>query len=349
MSNISYVWIFLAAVMISVLLTPMARRLALRYDVLDRPTGSKQHTSAMPYLGGLALVLAVLGAAGTYAIIRPPASSLGELGVVMALALVVAGVGFRDDVRSLSPIVRLVIETAAAAGLWMVDVRIGLFGHDLLNFLATVIWVVGLTNAQNLLDNVDGLAAGVAAVAAGWVLVIAAANGQFLVASLAAGVMGCAVGFLWHNFHPAKIYMGDGGSLFLGFLLAYLTIKLRFGGRMSSPVITATLLMGVPIFDTALVTINRLRHRRSPLLGGTDHVSHRLLHKGMSVPAAVVVIAAFGAALGAAALLVSRIDPAQGYIVAAIVSAMALAAGIWLSLVPVYENRPLVEPEGHTS
>ena len=336
MSNLSYVAIFATSTVLAVLLTPISRRIAVRFGVMDLPAANKRHTVATPHLGGLALVLAVLGAVALFVIIRPSASSLGELLTVMALALVIAAVGFRDDIRPLGAVIRLAVEVAAVGVLWAAGVRIGVFDNDLLNFAATVLWVVGLVNAQNFLDNIDGLSAGVAAIASGWLLVIAAANGQFLVAALAAGVMGCGVGFLWHNSHPAKVYMGDGGSLFLGFLLAYLTIKLRFPGPTASTFIVPILVVGVHIFDMALVVINRVARGRSPLEGGTDHTSHRLLRMGLSVPRTVMVICAVGFALGGLATIVSRLEIGPAYGIAAGVLLLTVAAGIRLSLVPVY-------------
>jgi UDP-GlcNAc:undecaprenyl-phosphate GlcNAc-1-phosphate transferase len=335
MSNLSYALIFTSSALLAVLLTPVSRRIAVRFDVMDLPASHKRHTVATPYLGGLALVVAVLGAVLLYVIIRPPASSLGELLAVMALAVTVAAIGFRDDFRPLGPLLRLGVEVAAVGGLWAVDVRIGVFGSDLLNFAATVIWVVGLVNAQNFLDNIDGLSAGLAAIASGWLLVIAAVNGQFLVAALAAGVMGCGVGFLWHNAHPAKIYMGDGGSLFLGFLLAYLTIKLRFRGPTVSTFLVPMLVVGVHIFDMALVVITRLIRGRSPLQGGTDHTSHRLLRLGLSVPSVVAVIAAVASGLGGVAALVTRVKIGPGYAIAGVVLLIAVILGILLGRVRV--------------
>ena len=338
MSNLSYLWIFATATLLALSLTPIARRIALRFDILDRPGDRKSHAVAMPYLGGLALVGSVLGAAALFAVVRPPVSSLGELLVVLGVALLIAGLGFRDDVRYLSPLTRLGVEFLAAIVMWMIGVRIGVFGSPPLDFAATVLWVVGLVNAQNFIDNADGLSAGTAAAASGWVVVIAAVNGQFLVASLAAGVMGCAVGFLWYNIHPAKIYMGDGGSLFLGFLLAYLTIKLRIGGAASLSLSVPLLIMGVPIFDTMLVVVERVRHGRSPMLGGTDHTSHRLMHLGLSVRSAVLVIVVVGILIGGVALIVSRTSVEVGSILAGVIFALMLVAGVWLGRVPVYDR-----------
>src|SRR5262249_25485681 len=160
-------------------------------------------------------------------------SGRGELFVVLLLAVLLAIVGLLDDLIGLSPAVRLVAEVGAGVAVWAVGGGVDLFGPDITDAVITVLWVVGITNAFNLLDNMDGLSSGVAAIAAGSLFVIAAQNGQFLVAALSIGLAGCSVGFLRHNFHPARIYMGDAGALFLGFLLAYLGMKLRFDAPTS--------------------------------------------------------------------------------------------------------------------
>src|SRR6185295_8402540 len=150
------------------------------------------------------------------------------------VAIGLAFVGLLDDLRQLNPWVRLVAEIGAGVAVWVVGAGVDLWGPSLTDALVTVVWVVGITNAFNLLDNMDGLSSGVAAIAAGSIFVIAASNGQFLVAALSIGLAGCALGFLRHNFHPATIYMGDAGALFLGFVLAYLGLKLRFDGPVDA-------------------------------------------------------------------------------------------------------------------
>jgi UDP-GlcNAc:undecaprenyl-phosphate GlcNAc-1-phosphate transferase len=186
--------------------------------------------------------------------------------------------------------------------------------------------VVGVTNAFNLLDNMDGLAAGVAAIASGFFLVLAAASGQFLVASLSAAVAGACLGFLRFNFlAPARIFMGDAGSLLLGFLLAAIGIKLRFENDPAITVLIPLLVLGVPIFDTALVTISRLRRRLNPLTAaGRDHLSHRLTLLGLTQREAVMVIAMVCGILGLAALFLSSAGRVEAVAVALTVVGAAI-------------------------
>jgi UDP-GlcNAc:undecaprenyl-phosphate GlcNAc-1-phosphate transferase len=212
-------------------------------------------------------------------------------------------------------------------------------GPEWTDFLVTVLWVVGVTNAFNLLDNMDGLSAGVATIAGLAFCLVAGLNGQFLVAALSAAVAGCASGFLRHNFHPAKIYMGDAGSLFLGFLLAFLAIRLKLvDAPKSVALFVPVLILGVALFDTTLVTFNRIRHHRSPMQGGRDHASHRLVWVGIPVPVSVGLIYALAASLGFLGLLLSRLDETSGLMLVGFVLTVGLGAFVLLSAVPVYET-----------
>lgn len=329
--------IFAGSILLTLVLTPLALRLALRRAVLDHPVGYKRHDSPVPYLGGLAMVgafsLAVLGAA----LVRPPVTGRGELVVVVGLAFGLSVVGLIDDLRYLRPWVRVLGEAGAGLALYQVGAGVDLFGSDPLNALVTIVWVVGIVNAFNLLDNMDGLSAGVAAVGAGAFFVLAASNGQFLVGGLALATAGCALGFLRHNFHPARIYMGDCGSLFLGFMLAYLGMKLRFDGPVKVTFLVPILALGVAVFDTTLVTASRLLHRRSPFRGARDHASHRLVVVGIPVPVAVALLYGAAVSLGVIGFVVSRADPTLAYLLAGLVGALGVFIGVLLARVPVEE------------
>lgn len=334
----SYLGIFAASASLAILVTPAIMGYALRRGHLDRPGGHKAHGSPVPYLGGLSLVVAFSAVVLIAAVLRPPASGLGELGIIFGLALGLSALGLVDDLRGASVWWRLAVEVAAALVLWSIGSGVGIFDIGLLDALVTVIWVVGIMNSVNFLDNMDGLSAGVAAIAGAAFCVIALANGQYLVGALAAAVSGCAFGFLRHNFHPAQIYMGDAGSLFLGFLLAFLGIRLRFEGPTEVTFFVPILVLGVAIFDTTIVTVNRLLHRRSPLAGGRDHVSHRLVFIGIPVPAAVSLIYAGAVATGWLGLIMSRVDLSTGLLLMSWILSVAAFMGVLLSLVPVYEN-----------
>jgi UDP-GlcNAc:undecaprenyl-phosphate GlcNAc-1-phosphate transferase len=329
--------IFVASAFLSLVLTPVALRVALRRDIVDRPGGHKTHTSPVPYLGGTAIVAAFSAAVATAALVKPPRAGTDELLAILGIAVGLSVLGLVDDLRGLNVFLRLAAELGAAVAVYAAGVRVDL-GPDWVNALVTVVWVVGVTNSLNLLDNMDGLSAGVASIAAAWLFVIAAASGQFLVAGLAAALAGCAAGFLRHNFHPARIYMGDAGSLFLGFTLSVLAIKLRFDGPTEITFFVPILVLGVALFDTTLVTVARLAHGRNPLSGGRDHTSHRLVRVGLPVRGAVGLIYTGAVTLGWLALIMSRVDRGTGFILMSLVLSLAALFGVVLGTVPVYDN-----------
>jgi UDP-GlcNAc:undecaprenyl-phosphate/decaprenyl-phosphate GlcNAc-1-phosphate transferase len=333
-----YAGAFLASLLLAFLLTPLALRVALRKQIVDAPGDYKAQESPVPYLGGAAIVTSFALVIVAAAIFRPPVAGLDELIIIMALAVGLAIVGLLDDLLGgLNVWVRFGLQVAAALGLWAAGVSTNL-GPEPVDAVLTVLWVVGITNAFNLLDNMDGLSAGVAAIAATSFFVIAAANGQFLVALLAIALAGCAAGFLRHNFHPATIYMGDAGSLFLGFLLGVIGIKLTFAAGPPMTIFVPMLVLGIAMLDTTLVVSTRLMHRRSPLVGGRDHLSHRLVFIGIPVPAAVGLIYAGAISLGWLGLVMTRLDAGGAWLLMGLVLALALFLGILLGLVPVYET-----------
>jgi UDP-GlcNAc:undecaprenyl-phosphate GlcNAc-1-phosphate transferase len=334
-----YVAAFLVSSALAWVLTPVMLRVALRRSILDVPDERKAQASPVPYLGGVAIVLAFAVTVLVAGLVTAPPSGLGALAAVLGAGLVLALVGLADDLRGLSPYLRLGFEIAAGVVVYLTDPGVAFPGPPWTDLVVTVLWVVGVTNAFNLLDNMDGLSAGVATIAATSFCLIAALNGQFLVAALSAAVAGCASGFLRHNFHPAKIYMGDAGSLFLGFLLAFLSIRLKLvEAPPAVAIFVPVLLLGVALFDTTLVTFNRLRHRRSPMQGGRDHASHRLVWVGIPVPVSVGLIYGVAASLGFLALLLARLDTTSGLMLVGFVLAVGLAAFVLLSAVPVYET-----------
>jgi UDP-GlcNAc:undecaprenyl-phosphate GlcNAc-1-phosphate transferase len=338
-SGWAYLAVFFATALLTLVLTPLALRIAVRRDIVDRPGPIKAQPSPVPYLGGTAILVAFTVAVLAAAVLRKPTSGLDELAIILGLALLLGVVGLVDDLRGLSAWFRLLLEVAAGIVVWATPAGAQLFTADVPNLLVTVLWIVGITNAFNLLDNMDGLSAGVAGVAAAFLFVMAAENGQFLVGTLAIALAGCAAGFLRSNFHPARIYMGDSGSLFLGFLLAVLALKLDF---VAAPRIVAlgvpVILLGVPVCDTVLVILTRLRHGTSPFLGGRDHISHRLVHVGIPVPVAVFLIYIAAASLGTLAFVLSRIDRGTAFVLLAWLGTVGSMTCALLAAVPVYET-----------
>ncbi|MBV9041195.1 MAG: undecaprenyl/decaprenyl-phosphate alpha-N-acetylglucosaminyl 1-phosphate transferase [Acidimicrobiia bacterium] len=281
------------------LLMPLVRSVALRYGVIDRPAAGKLHTTVTPYLGGVAILITGLGAS-TFL----PSWSAQGVGIVVG-AVVVGLVGLVDDMRTLNPGPRLVMEAAAASLAFFTGARIHLVNGPV-DWVLTVTWLVVLTNSFNLLDNMDGAAAVIGSATAVALAVAAVLGGQVLVGGMAAVVAGSCLGFLLYNWYPARIFMGDAGSLFVGFLLAGLALKLRFPVGHVAGVAAVALLAGLALFDTTLVVISRAWHRRPIYMGGTDHTSHRLMRLGMSTPAVGVVLMVVTGMCGAIGVAVGR-------------------------------------------
>jgi UDP-GlcNAc:undecaprenyl-phosphate GlcNAc-1-phosphate transferase len=322
----TFMLIFASALVLAIGGTPVARRAALRLGVIDRPNERKLHVDPIPLLGGVA----IYGACITALLLFGNRFRLTELVSILVGASLVSFLGVWDDRRSLSPMLKLLGQLLAASILVLTGVRIGTFPWEALNVVVTLGWVVVITNAMNLLDNMDGLSGGVGAVAAIFFLLLAAMNGQFLVGALSAALVGACLGFLVYNFNPASIFMGDAGSLFLGFMLAAVGIKLRFPEGLEIVTwMVPVLILGLPLFDTALVILSRLRRGLNPLTTpGKDHISHRLVALGYTRREAVLTCYLICVALGVVALFITQASIVEGYVVGGVVALVGIW-GIW--------------------
>lgn len=309
--------IFAAALTLALGVTPLARRLAVRTNMVDRPGLRKAHAAPTPLLGGVAIYLAVIVAL----VLFGDRFYVQQVAGIIIGATLISTLGLWDDRVSLPAGLKLLGQLLPVTVLVLGGVRIALFPWPWLNILSTFIWVLFITNAVNFLDNMDGLSAGVAAIAGAFFVLLAAFSGQYLVGALAAALLGACLGFLVYNFNPARIFMGDTGSLFLGFLLAAVAIKLRF--PTNTPRVTwmiPVLVLGVPIFDTALVIFSRVRRGLNPFTNpGSDHLSHRLVLLGFTRREAVLLIYLFAGMFGMLALFVSKANLAEALTVAAVV------------------------------
>lgn len=268
------------------MLVPLARRYALRNGITDEPAPGKAHVSPTPYLGGIAIALGALACS----LVLPGWQS--QAAVILAAAALVAVTGLFDDIRTVKPSMRLVIEATAATAAAVAGAHMQLFGN-FLDYPITVVWIVVITNSFNLLDNMDAAAGSIATVIAGALAVTALLEGQIIVGGLAVVIASACLAFLIYNWHPARIFMGDAGSLFLGFMLAVISLKLRMPVPHEAKVVAVVLLVGPAVFDTVLVVISRATSRRPIYVGGTDHTSHRLLLLGMpKVGVTLVLVAA---------------------------------------------------------
>lgn len=318
---------FLVALVASLVLVVPVRALALRVGMVDLPGPRKVHLTPIPLLGGLAMYLAVMIAV----LFAFDGSARTQIEGILVGASLVAAIGILDDRGLLHHQIKLFIGMPIAAVILLFtgihaqvfSVLVGGRTGYLLDALLTIVWVVGITASFSILDHMDGLCAGIAAVASASFALIAYLNGQTLVTTLAAALLGAATGFLRWNFKPAKIFMGDGGAMFLGFLMATLGLKLRLEHSAAlAGWLVPVLVLGVTIFDTTLVTISRSRRGLLPFTTpGKDHAAHRLSNLGLGHRGSVLSLYALGIFSGAAALLVSYL-PARG---AAVVGALALA------------------------
>lgn len=322
---------------VTFLATPAMSRVANALGILDHPddspTGYKVHPGPTPYLGGLAMYLGV--AAGWLLIFLSGEARPENLAVGFLLAVALGLLGLWDDIRHLPRSVRLLGQLLAAGGAWVVGFQAAPTPEPLLNVAVTLFWIVGITNAFNLLDNMDGLSSGLASIGAFSFGVMALMEDLTGLAIASLAVAGAAWGFRLHNKHPAKVYMGDAGSTFLGFLLALIGMQLRFDNLLEVTFLVPVVVLGIPIFDTTLVVLTRLKNGRGIFRGGRDHVSHRLVNVGLPVKAAVWLLLWCGGCLGWLGLVISRSNVQVGWMLLGFVMALGIFFGGLLWKVPV--------------
>ncbi|MGM9538423.1 MAG: MraY family glycosyltransferase [Candidatus Onthomonas sp.] len=316
--------IVVAALVVAMLVTmvamPLVRRLAIRLGAIDMPgvkgTDSERHlhTQPTPRMGGLAIVLGFLVAIGLFVELTPALASMLLGGIVIAV------LGMVDDIFRLPALVKLLFQIAAAViatsggnVIRYLSAPEFLFsgGHlnlGILSVPATVLWIVLITNAVNLIDGLDGLAAGVSAISSVCLVVVALGYSDMTVAVICGALAGGCVGFLPYNVSPARIFMGDTGSTFIGYILAVASIQGLFKIYAVISFLVPFLLLGLPIFDVCFAVISRLRHGESPLKADREHVHYRLLDMGLSKQQTVAVLYIISGILGLLSVLLSTTD-----------------------------------------
>jgi UDP-GlcNAc:undecaprenyl-phosphate GlcNAc-1-phosphate transferase len=312
-------------------LTPVMRKIAIKIGAVDRPNlDRKTQKEPVPYLGGVAIAIGIAVASfGALLYSDFSTETFNKALSVLLPAILISAMGLYDDLKGLEPWPRLVAQTIAgiAVAIYLIqnDTLGQAFSNQALNYAVTIIWVVGICNSINFFDNLDGGASGTVAVISIFLFAIAFNQGQSLVSALAVVTAGATLGFLIWNKTPAKIYMGDAGALFLGIIIAVLTIRLDPEvGPQSRALAIPLLLMAVPILDTTTVVISRLSRGISPFTGGRDHLSHRLMRKGLGRKSTAYALWAMAAAFGSVAYFACCVETTLA------TPAIYLAGVIWL-------------------
>jgi UDP-GlcNAc:undecaprenyl-phosphate GlcNAc-1-phosphate transferase len=338
MRNLIVFYVF--ALALSLALTPVCRLVAQRLGFVAKPKEDRWHKRPTAMFGGVAIAATTL----LLGLFVAPGAHLWPLLVSGAL---IAGFGLADDVLSLKPSTKLIVQITVASMLLFFGLRLPWTGSLAGDSMLTMFWIVGITNGFNLLDNMDGLCAGTTLIAGLFLLVdMFHASGATPSAVYLATLLGATSGFLVYNFHPASIFMGDTGSLFLGLNLAALTLAAGRGGSGASSVGSVVagpiLLLLIPIFDTTLVTVMRLLSGRRPSQGGRDHSSHRLVAIGLPEPTAVAVLWALAVFGGGIALSLQLKNQSWTWVLASIFFIAMVIFAVFLARIRVYED---VTPE----
>ena len=314
-TNKEYFLLFVGAYLLVGSLTPLMRKIAIATKVVDQPNAShKSHKKPVPYLGGVGIIIGIITISYSTSLVSNFTSTTFWLATsVLGPALALGLIGLWDDLRNLPPLPRFIAQSIA--GIFTASILIitnsvaNPTGSNFFDATITVFWVVGICNSINFFDNLDGGAAGTVAVSSAALAYLAVTGDQHAIAALAVVTTGATLGFLVWNKSPAKIYMGDAGALFLGVLLATLTIRFEPNAKTQiGAYLTPVFLLAVPILDTTVAVFSRLRRHVSPFQGGQDHLSHRLIRAGLSRKQAALSLWMLSVLYGVIAIFISRVD-----------------------------------------
>ena len=332
-TNTEYFLLFVISYLLVGVLTPVMRKIAIATDVVDRPNSShKSHKKAVPYLGGVAIIIGVIIVSYSASLFSQFTTSTFWLASsVLGPALLLGIIGLWDDIRNLPPLPRFIAQTFAGvftASILIITDNIGNpTGSSIFDSIITVVWIVGICNSINFFDNLDGGAAGTVAISSIALAYLALNGDQYLIAALAVVTAGSTLGFLVWNKSPAKIYMGDAGALFLGVLLATLTVRFEPTAQTQmGSFLTPVFLLAIPILDTTVAVFSRIRRHLSPFQGGQDHLSHRLIRSGLTRKnSAIILWSLSGLFAGVSVLLPNASQSTTNYLL--------IGAGLtWLTL-----------------
>ncbi|MBU3179861.1 glycosyltransferase family 4 protein [Clostridium psychrophilum] len=318
MSN-NYILAIITA-LISIISTPLVRKLAIKVNAIDVPKEARRvNTRPIPVLGGLAIYIAFV--IGT--ILYNGILTTSQIGIIIGATIIVIG-GIIDDIKDLRPKYKLIIQVLAAVCLIVSGVKITVITNPFvelypylsmgwINIPLTIIWIVGVTNAFNLIDGLDGLAAGIAFISSVTLMIVSILNGRLEAAFLTAVLSGAILGFLPYNFNPASIFMGDTGSQLLGFLLAAISIEGAIKSATAFVIAVPILAFGLPIYDTLFAMIRRKVNGKSIMQADRGHLHHRLLDMGLSQKQVVVIMYLISAVLGGIAIIAMQISTQRAY------------------------------------
>ena len=314
-TNTEYFLLFVVSYLVVGVLTPVMRRIAIATDVVDQPNSShKSHKKPVPYLGGIAIIIGIISISYSTSLISDFTSTTFWLATsVLGPALALGLIGLWDDVKNLPPLPRFIAQSVAGvftASVLIITNNVGNpTGSAIFDSLITVIWVVGICNSINFFDNLDGGAAGTVAISSIALAYLALSGDQYLIAALSTVTAGSTLGFLVWNKSPAKIYMGDAGALFLGVLLAILTVRFEPTAQSQlTSYLIPIFLLAIPILDTTISVSSRIRRNLSPFQGGQDHLSHRLIRAGYSRRSAALFLWGLSALFAIISILISQMN-----------------------------------------
>jgi len=312
-TNTEYFLLFAISYLFVAVLTPLIRKIAIVTDVVDRPNSPhKSHKKPVPYLGGVAIIIGVVTVSYSASLFLQFTSSTFWLASsVLGPALLLGLIGLWDDIKNLPPFPRFIAQTFAgvftAIILILTDNVGNPTGSTIFDSIITVIWMVGICNSINFFDNLDGGAAGTVAISSIALAYLALSGDQYLIAALSVVTAGSTLGFLVWNKSPAKIYMGDAGALFLGVLLATLTVRFEPTAQSQlSSFLIPVYLLAMPILDTTVAVLSRIRRHLSPFQGGQDHLSHRLIRLGLTKKTSAIILWSLSALFALVAVLLSN-------------------------------------------
>lgn len=310
---IQYSILLLVVSITAFVITPLFRSIARKLKIMDYPGGRKLQANPVAYLGGLAIITPIT--LGSFLLIFTSVTIDLKQQLYLGLtlpALAIAIVGLLDDIYQLPPWPRFISQSAVGVItsfiLYLSGSGVEIFDNQLLNSSATILWVVTIINALNFIDNMDGLATSISMVGSLALFILSYINNQYLVAALSLAIFASCLGFLFWNKKPASIYLGDAGSLYLGFLLAAISIRIDLEND-SAPIraLVLILILAIPVIDTTQVVVSRIAKGKSPFEGGRDHISHLLLNRGLSQKSVLFILTTSAILFATIAILLAEV------------------------------------------